>query len=388
MKAAAAFIILLFGVWRLPGQSPYLLPQEIEDRLQQDTMPWKDQVATWRYSFIGEYWKALEIWDTKRGGRRPMTASDSAYFDRFHPVEALQYISLAASGRQIVIINEAHHQPQHRVFTTQLLRALYQKGFRYLALEDLNYTDTLIGRRGYPLTGSGYYIVEPRLGNLVRQALAIGYTLWPYEWKDVGDRERGQARNLARLFEQDKQARVLVHCGFDHVIEGKHEYWDRAMAGWLKDITGIDPLTISQVQMTERSSPSRQDPHFEMHDLPYSAVYLDSLGRPFNGRQGKDQYDIELFHPRTSMVYGRPNWLTNDSDKAWVQVPRRKIRTGFPCLVEARLRSEGPDAIPVDVAVFDTGKEWPALALFPGKYTLRIRDGNNKVQELRLTVKK
>ena len=43
-----------------------------------------------------------------------------------------------AEKYQIVMINEAHHVPQHRVFTYRLLEDLWQKGYRYLALEALS----------------------------------------------------------------------------------------------------------------------------------------------------------------------------------------------------------------------------------------------------------
>ncbi|MCC6461942.1 MAG: hypothetical protein IT260_15825 [Saprospiraceae bacterium] len=389
-----AFLHLLFGLCligplaaQLPTNTTYYLPSEIEAWRQQDTTPWKDQRVAWLYSYIGEYRQTLKIWDTVNGGRRSMTPADSAWFARFQPQDALSYIESVASGHQIIILNEAHHQPRHRVFTTQLLQALYQQGFRYLALEDLGATDTLLPQRGYPVRKTGFYMAEPRFGNLVRQALAIGYTLWPYEARGNGEREQEQAQNLKKLFEQDKNAKVLVHCGFDHVIEGVHDYWGKAMAGWFKEFTGIDPLTINQTNMTERSTERRSDPHWQKVQLPYSAVFVDSLQQPFNGLQGKNQFDLVVFHPRTTWVEGRPDWLVSDSGKKWVRLPKRKIRVGLPCLVEARLSRESADAIPVDVLLLQNDAELAPLALFPGSYTLLLRDAHHNSQQLRLKVR-
>lgn len=47
--------------------------------------------------------------------------------------------------------------------------------------------DTLLNERGYPLLSSGYYTQEPQFGNLVREALRIGYELFPYETQVRGD---------------------------------------------------------------------------------------------------------------------------------------------------------------------------------------------------------
>ncbi len=43
---------------------------------------------------------------------------------------AAEYIIKRSSKERIIIINEAHHQPLHRVFTESLLEGLYQNGFR------------------------------------------------------------------------------------------------------------------------------------------------------------------------------------------------------------------------------------------------------------------
>ena len=387
-----AFLLLWLGLAcllnaQLPANTSYYLPAEIEAWRQQDTTPWKDQRVAWLYSYIGEYRQTLKIWDTVSGGRRSLSPADSAWFARFQPVDALNYIESVAGGYQMLIINEAHQQPRHRAFTTQLLEALYRQGFRYLALEDLGTSDTLLQKRGYPVRETGFYIVEPRFGNLVRQALAIGYTLWPYENTGNGEREQGQALNLKKLFDQDKNAKVLVHCGFDHVIEGVHDYWGKAMAGWFKEFSGIDPLTINQTNMTERSTERRSDPLWQKVQLPYSAVFIDSLQQSFNGPQGKNQFDLVVFHPRSTFVHGRPDWLVQDSGKKWVRPPKRALRLGYPCLVEARLSRESADAVPVDVLLLQNDADQAALALFPGRYTLSLRDGKNNTRQIRLKVR-
>ena len=90
-------------------------------------------------------------------------------------VDARRYIHFRARNERVVMINEAHDKPLHRAFTLSLLAGLYQEGFRYLAMEMLNnYPGHSLTRVN---TRTGYYTGEPVAGELVRGALALGYTL-------------------------------------------------------------------------------------------------------------------------------------------------------------------------------------------------------------------
>ena len=41
----------------------YQTSKTIKERLEQDTVPWKDQIAAFDYSVIGNYQASLESWD-------------------------------------------------------------------------------------------------------------------------------------------------------------------------------------------------------------------------------------------------------------------------------------------------------------------------------------
>jgi hypothetical protein len=45
-----------------------------------------------------------------------------------------------AKNEKLIIINEAHHNIKHRVFTTSLLQGLYDNGYRFFGLEALSDT--------------------------------------------------------------------------------------------------------------------------------------------------------------------------------------------------------------------------------------------------------
>ena len=106
---------------------------------------------------------------------------DSPYVKKFRAVDAAEYIINRAENKRIIIINEAHHFPYHRIFMASLLQGLYDKGFRYYVAETLNFSDSSINDRKYPLLISGYYTAEPLFGNLVRNALKIGFKVFAYE---------------------------------------------------------------------------------------------------------------------------------------------------------------------------------------------------------------
>lgn len=159
---------------------------------------------------------------------------------------AIKKIIEESSTKQIVMFNETHLFPKQRYFVSLLLQQLYQKGFRYLALEAL--FDTTINSRHFPLQSSGFYTREPQMSNLIRNAIRLGYTLIPYEDKNENStfdqREKNQAINLYNnTIKKDKNARVVVLCGGGHNI--KDTTANRVyMAGYFLKISGVNPLVI------------------------------------------------------------------------------------------------------------------------------------------------
>ena len=49
-----------------------------------------------------------------------------------------------------------------------------------------------------------------------------------------------QALNIKRVIDSRPNEKFLIHCGFDHALEGIHNSWEKAMAGRLTEYTGID----------------------------------------------------------------------------------------------------------------------------------------------------
>jgi hypothetical protein len=371
-----------------PTDIPYKPSAEINAFLQANDEPWKNQDAAWKLSFIGEYSRALEVWDDQARPYSSFSREDSLWMRELKPVDAISYLANAAAGHTVVVINEAHHQPMHRVFTAALLQPLYDQGFRFLGLEALNWSDSLINKRGFPILSSGYYISEPQYGNMVREAIRIGYTVFPYEaegGENGKEREISQARNIANVMNQHPEAKILIHCGFAHVVEGDYPSWGKAMAGRLKEFTGINPLTINQDKFTERSHAELDHPVYGFFDPEKPVILIDTAGTAYAGPEGLHDYDVRVLHPHSRMENGRPHWLVYGK-RQWWPVPVNEINLPAPYLVFAYPEAEPVTSVPVDVMEVHADRETAFLSLLPGRYKLRILGSTGEEHMLKIKV--
>ncbi|OFY29338.1 MAG: hypothetical protein A2X01_06520 [Bacteroidetes bacterium GWF2_35_48] len=340
-------------------------------------------------SLIGEYNKVLFYWDKgAQKNKRKLPVAAATYFKKFKAINAQYYITKQATKEQIVIINEAHHNPRHRVFTKSLLNGLYKAGYRYFGVEALS-EKTSINKRHFPLINDGFYVKEPQFGDLLREAKKEGFTLFEYESQINFDTTKGktreieQARNIKKVLDKDPNAKIVIHCGFDHVYEcDSLGNWEKAMAGRLKEFTGINPLTLDQVEFTEHSSSEYNNLLFNTIDIDYSAIFVDSTGKVFNGFPNHDCYDIRVYHPLTKLMYGRPNWLFECN-----RIPyfvNQKISVSFPCLVFAYRPRESIFAVPYDIIELKSRTDKKALALKNENYKIIVIDFKGKKQEFNI----
>lgn len=331
-------------------------------------------------TFVGRYAHALASMDRIRPPREDTAASAALPVGaRAHP--AVEAIVREGRGRRAVFLNEAHHAPQHRAFGIMLLRALRAEGFNVFAAEMISPEDTGLVRRGYPAVGrTGIYTDEPLGGELVREAFRLGFRVVAYdgpfpceEREDdplfcANERERMQAEALAAVLAEDPAARLVVYAGFGHVHEDASGDWI-PMAVRFRTLAGTDPLTIDQTVMSEHSSPE-----FE------PSMYRDAAARElvrepvvFRGADGVwvvsgAPVDLQVFHPRTRLVRGRPQWMPAGRRRVSVPLPAH----GGTMLVQAFHAGEGPDAVPADQVLVEPGTPAPSLALAPGEYRISV----------------
>ena len=339
----------------------------------------------WKLSAVGRYAEAeatYERWDASQpsdGEPSDGESSDGEVgppsgFDR---VDGLEAVLDAAAGRQVVMINEAHHVPRHRAFTTRLLPRLKAAGFTHFAAEVLCEPPGRLEARGYPKDLCSY-LDEPVYADLVRQALALGFKVVPYEAGGGSKpeiRELGQAKNLkARVFDVDPQARLVVHLGYSHNLEGAESFHGvGAMAYQLRLMTGLDPLTVDQTTLNPAAAPDHEHPSYAALcgsvDGTWPVAFV-SPGKALWALPGEDR-DLSLCWPRGGVADGRPTWLAMDGARRAVAIPTGFCGAASSCVVEARLVNEGEDGIPMDRVEVRAGEAVPSLMLRPGRYELQ-----------------
>ncbi len=328
-----------------------------------------------------------------------LTPQHIKQFSKYKAVNAKEFILKKARSEQIIIINEAHNQPYHRVFTTSLLHDLYAAGFRYFSAETLTNYDFFVNKirkNKYPTLNSGYYTREPFYGNLIREAADEGFKIFGYEstrlrrshTPGINQREIDQAKNIKKILDKDPKAKILIHCGYDHIVETPYPGWGKAMAGRLYEYTGINPFTIDQVKLTEHSSSEYQNPLWSLINLDYYAMFVDSAGQTFASLQGEKRYDAKIYHPKTKWLHGRPHWAFENNRAPYFI--KEKISLIFPCLVFAFIAKEkkqNKKAIPFDVIELKSPTDNKALSLKKGqKFTIVMRDKNSEEQKFDVIV--
>ncbi|MDR2292197.1 MAG: hypothetical protein LBE11_01825 [Prevotellaceae bacterium] len=158
--------------------------------------------------------------------------------------DVMDTVLFHAQQQRVIMFNEQHLHPEHRYFVSLLLPRLYAMGFRYLALEAFWESSDSLMQRGYPVQSTGFYTREPVMGQLVRNALSLGFIPVTYDTAYVHDREYESALNLYNsTLKQDTAARVVVLAGIAHIYKAENL---KRMAYHFGQISGIIPYTINQ----------------------------------------------------------------------------------------------------------------------------------------------
>ncbi len=344
------------------------------------------------FAFIGDYETAMQFlirsYDTlDEVSTRKIYKTAAGLKDITH-VNARSYIHLAAKNRRVIMINEAFSKPLHRAFTLSLLEDLYRQGFHYLAMEMLdNFSNHTLDK---VTMHTGYYAGEPVASELIRQALSIGYTLVSYEDTAAGDhtasqRDSIQAANIYAVIQQDSTAKILVHASYEHISKkpGANGYIPMALA--FRRMSGIDPLTIDQTDMTEESNFAYGRVIYQAYIARFpltepSIALVD--GNPINVTD-KDLYDLCVIHPPTTYKDGRPEWLSLGGTRKPVTL---KPPTAGVYLVQGYYQNEFElnnntawNLVPADQTYITNGKNSYMLYLRKGKYKIFFRDINYQI---------
>lgn len=340
--------------------------------------------------------------------------------DQWKSADAVDVITKLAADRRIVMINEAHHNAHTRALTLALLPRLRSLGFTYFAAEALGDNDADLMRRGYPIKSSGTeYLQEPLYGEIVREAIRLGFILVPYDSSvlDPQARDAAQAENLyQKVFAKDPKARLFVHAGYAHIDKASGRLNDvQPMAMKLSKLTGLDPLSIDQTQFLESGLNTLDDYHVLMDRFPArSAEILINrvTGKPWSA--SPELYDLNVISPmaldaktfgddkwsvggrkvenvaepgRVRLFGGlliapdempRAKWSTLDGQRYPFPITTELCKKQSPCAISAQYIDESADASPADIYAFFEPYASSKLYLRPGRYRLRAWNANGK----------
>lgn len=350
-----------------------------------------NDMLTQALSFTEDYESVLEY--QKKGydssvdevSQRQISKLIDGYKNVKH-VDARKYISFLARNYRVIMINESHSKVLHRSFMCSLLEDLYKKGFRYLAMEMLSNSSDHSLDKLTPATG--HYCSEPVAGELIRTALDIGYRLVSYE-DTAGQvhtptqRDSIQALNIYHVLQADSTAKMVVFASYGHIAEINISPAYIPMGMAFKKISGIDPLTIDQTDMTEDGDfaygKAFYDTYVQKYALSSPSIALVN-DEPVNVTSN-NLYDLSVIHPRTVYRDGRPVWLDLYGRRQPLYI-KPANKNSF--LVQAYYQFESfgnkpGGVIPADQTYIPTGKGNYLLYLKRGKYIVVFRDMNYRI---------
>jgi len=155
------------------------------------------------------------------------------------------------------------------------------------------------------------------------------------------------------------------------------------MACWFKKISGTDPFTIDQTNMTEGSDFEYGRVFYEYFNTRFninspSILYQDK--RPFNPMEEKG-YDVIVMHPATTYLHNRPSWLAlNGERKLTLVQPAEKMLFLVQAYYDNEYNAEQLNyLVPADQTYITNREGYYALFLRKGKYRIVMRDVSYKI---------
>jgi hypothetical protein len=304
----------------------------------------------------------------------------------------------------IIMINEAHSRGQNRAFVRSLLPALYQRGFRCLAVETLDYKDTLVNQRKYPLQTSGYYSREPAFGQLLREASAMGFELLAYEdttaqlvtdnyMDNLNKREQVQAENIFAYHQKHPGRKILVLAGHGHIEKMSKDEWkkmgERLCALMREDLPSIECTAMKEgFDLNHENKIYRAVADSFRFKKPVVLLINDTV---FVTTRHQGKVDVNVFLPRTDYSSGYPDWLRQTAEKtATLTLPEQQQLSGHLLQIyqAEEWKKEGKNAVPVLNAPIQKEKQSFDLYLPSGEYKiLIIKDYEHFMLEQTLNIK-
>ncbi len=290
-------------------------------------------------------------------------------------VDPLPFIRKMAKDHDLVLINESHSKPLHRVFVKEVAAILAKDGFTHYGGEvlsskfkDPNLSQTMTSR-GYLLESEMTYVdTEPVLGQAIESIIASGYEFFAYETdlplpdnaqSRIAHREASNARHILDYIALHPSEKFLIHTGPHHIMELPNHSGTKWMASYLKELSDIDPLSIGQTECFG-------DGVFEAGILGYALPVSKSTGKAVTYKG----FDITVIPPKEIAYKDRPLWLRDNLGRKFVGVPKQVQFDDQFTRIYAFNTDRSPGSAAEDYLYREPRTDRP-LALRPGAYVIQ-----------------
>lgn len=268
------------------------------------SLEWKQDTTTEivnRLNASGYYTKAKEYsgkqkWDEFTNYYLPNVSVPND----LRGVDVYGEIDEILGSADIVMLNETHELPHHRVFAHSLLPYLKQNGFKTIACEALT-TEKDYLTDGFLNQNSSVYTKEPFYVNFLTSALMKGFQLIAYEPKEnYNIRKRGlrdslMCNNILKKWDPTK-GKLFIYCGWGHLNDNQY-----TLKRYLQNqLPSCNIVTINQVWLNLEHPSGVQNEVREQVGMITKPTIL-------KGKEGyfalRDHYDIEVIHPKYQKNY-------------------------------------------------------------------------------------
>ncbi|MFC4347845.1 hypothetical protein ACFO5Q_08320 [Kordiimonas lipolytica] len=196
------------------------------------------QQAGWLYGFVG---RSDLIPTLGESYIAPSLQQCEAPQDAMEVADPLGAVLDASTNHRVLLLNESHTHKQARLFLYNNLERLWAAGYRHIGFEALGKAPvSSIADLDAGDVSQGYYLNDPLFRGAVRKALALGFKVFPYEFRGpypesdepgahVKVREHGQAQNIAAyLQEHAGDDKILIWAGYRHIAKS----WNEEAPNW------------------------------------------------------------------------------------------------------------------------------------------------------------
>lgn len=328
----------------------------IESKYMKQYYPEGQDLAV-QFSLIGLPLKSLIEED-----RYPAGDNSQFYVDHSLPYQSMNaypYIYKILEKNDIVLLNERHNRPEHRVFLYNILDSLKSHGINSIFLETLIYIENDSAEQSnHSIQSLGYYTRENVYNQVCHKLKRLKYNVYSYEinsankidtqrigkknyfidkkdkkWIPIEvdtlvlsklyskheffEREAIQALHIYQKILRNNIKKAFIYCGYAHCYKS-----DNYMAGLLQRLIAKQVYSIDQIHLNEHSEKKFENPlytKFAQTSFPFvitnNSKIMHSLRHPIYGYITDSLINVSVGSPRAKYINNRPAYLELNGDR-------------------------------------------------------------------------